>query len=102
MYAAYHNGRSPGYALSLLAESTTGAIHCAEAVSKPGVTPEDIALLASRALLTEIQRGGCIDRKHQTFALLWMVLGSEDVGRVRMGEPSSRTWVFRASSQYVF
>jgi len=86
--------RSPGYALSLLAESTTGALHCAEATSKPGTAPEDIALLASRALLTEVRRGGCVDRKHQTLVLLMMVLGSEDVGKCRMGEPTPRTIQF--------
>lgn len=85
--------RSPGYALSLLAESTTGSLHCAEAVSQPGVTPEDIALLASRALLAEVQRGGCVDRQHQTLVLLMMVLGSEDVGRCKLGEPTPRTYV---------
>lgn len=85
--------RSPGYALTLLAESTTSVIHCAEAVAKPGGTPEDVALLASRALLSEIRRGGCIDRKHQTLVLLMMVLGSEDVGRCRMGDASPRTSV---------
>ena len=83
--------RSPGYALSLLAESTTGAMHCAEAISKPGVPPEDIALLASRSLLAEIRRGGCVDRQHQILVLLFMVLGSEDVSRCRMGEPAART-----------
>jgi RNA 3'-terminal phosphate cyclase-like protein len=83
--------RSPGYALSLLAESTTSAIHCSEAVSQPGVAPEDIALLATRALLSEIKLGGCVDCKHQTLVLLMMVLGSEDVGRCRMGEPTPRT-----------
>ncbi|KAI0082812.1 18S rRNA biogenesis protein [Panus rudis PR-1116 ss-1] len=94
VYKGEDSGKSPGYALSLLAESTTGAIHCSEAVSKPGATPEDIALLASRALLSEIKRGGCVDRKHQTLVLLMMVLGSEDVGRVRMSEPSPRTIQF--------
>jgi RNA 3'-terminal phosphate cyclase-like protein len=83
--------RSPGYALSLVAESTTGALHCAEAVSQPGVVPEDIALQAARSLLNEIERGGCVDQKHQIFVLLLMVLGSEDVGRCRMAEPTERT-----------
>ena len=83
--------RSPGYALSLLAESTTGAMHSAEAVSEPGVTPEDIALTASRALLSEVRRGGCVDRQHQVLVLLMMVLGSEDVGRCKLGEPTPRT-----------
>ncbi|KAI6132116.1 18S rRNA biogenesis protein [Pisolithus croceorrhizus] len=86
--------RSPGYGLSLLAESTTSAIHCAEVVSQPGGTPEDVALLASRALLSEIRQGGCVDRKHQCLVLLMMVLGSEDVGRCRMGEPTVRTVQF--------
>ncbi len=85
--------RSPGYALTLLAESTTGAMHCAEAISKPGVAPEDIALTAARALLSEIKKGGVVDRQHQSLVLMMMVLGSEDVGRCRMGEPTARTCV---------
>ena len=92
------NTRSPGYALSLLAESTTGAIHCSEAVSVPGGTPEDTALHASRALLSEVEKGGCVDRQHQIFVLLYMVLGSEDIGRCRMGEPTARTYVVSISS----
>ena len=92
---AHHNvlffARSPGYALSLVAETTTSALHSAEAVSRPGVAPEDIALQAARALLSEIERGGCVDQKHQTLILLMMVLGSEDVGRCRMAEPTERT-----------
>lgn len=83
--------RSPGYALSLVAETTTSALHCAEAVSQPGVAPEDIALQATRSLLSEIESGGCVDQKHQTLVLLMMVLGSEDVGRCIMAEPTERT-----------
>ncbi|THU88406.1 18S rRNA biogenesis protein [Dendrothele bispora CBS 962.96] len=94
VYKGDESGKSPGYALSLLAESTTSAIHCSEAVSEPGVAPEDIALRATRALLAEIQKGGCVDQKHQTMVLLMMVLGSEDVGRCRMGPPTTRTIQF--------
>ncbi|KAL6305336.1 18S rRNA biogenesis protein [Sparassis latifolia] len=94
VYKGEDSGKSPGYGLSLLAESTTGAMHCSEATSQPGVAPEDIALLASRALLSEIRRGGCVDRRHQTLVLLMMVLGSEDVGRCVMGEPTPRTIQF--------
>jgi len=83
--------RSPGYALSLLAESTTGAIYCSEAVSRAGVVPEDVGLEATQALLCEIHRGGCVDQRHQTLVLLMMVLGSEDVGRCRMSEPTTKT-----------
>ncbi|RDB21495.1 putative RNA 3'-terminal phosphate cyclase-like protein [Hypsizygus marmoreus] len=94
VYKGDESGKSPGYALSLLAESTTSAIHCAEAISQPGVAPEDIGLQATRALLAEVNMGGCVDRKHQTLVLLMMVLGSEDVGRCRMGEPTPRTIQF--------
>ena len=54
-------------------------------------TPEDVGVKAARALLVEVQRGGCVDRKHQWLVLLFMALGSEDGGRVRMGELSPRT-----------
>ncbi|KAH6918328.1 18S rRNA biogenesis protein [Coprinopsis sp. MPI-PUGE-AT-0042] len=94
VYKGEDSGKSPGYALSLLAESTTGALHCAEAASEPGIVPEDIALKATRALLSEIEKGGCVDRKHQCLVLLYMVLGSEDVGKVVMGEPTPRTIQF--------
>ena len=83
--------RSPGYAFPLVAETTTSALHCAEAVSQSGIAPEDIVLQAARWLLTEIERGRCVDQKHQTLVLLMMVLGSEDVGRCRMAEPTERT-----------
>jgi RNA 3'-terminal phosphate cyclase-like protein len=85
------SSRSPGYGLTLLAESTTTALSCSEALSRPGVPPEDIALEATRELLNEISKGGCVDRKHQCLVLLMMVLGSEDVGRCRMAEPTPRT-----------
>ncbi|KAH9857107.1 18S rRNA biogenesis protein [Lenzites betulinus] len=91
VYKGEESGKSPGYALTLLAESTTGAMHCAEAISQPGAPPEDIALLAARSLLAEIKKGGTVDRQHQSLVLMMMVLGSEDVGRCRMGEPTART-----------
>ncbi|KAG6814502.1 hypothetical protein H0H92_000027 [Tricholoma furcatifolium] len=94
VYKGDESGKSPGYALSLLAESTTSAIHCAEAISKPGIAPEDIGLEAARALMAEVNSGGCVDRKHQILVLLMMVLGSEDVGRCRMSEPTPRTIQF--------
>ncbi|EGN93302.1 hypothetical protein SERLA73DRAFT_98058 [Serpula lacrymans var. lacrymans S7.3] len=94
VYKGEESGKSPGYGLTLTAESTTSALYCSEAISKPGVPPEDIAMTATHALLAEIRRGGCIDRNHQCLVLLMMILGSEDVGRCRMGEPTARTIQF--------
>ncbi|KAF9526968.1 18S rRNA biogenesis protein [Crepidotus variabilis] len=94
VYKGDESGKSPGYAMTLLAETTTSAIHCSEAISQPGVAPEDIGIAAAQALLSEIEKGGCIDRRHQTMVLLMMVLGSEDVGRCLMSEPTSKTIQF--------
>lgn len=85
IYRGEEAGKSPGYALTLVAESTTGALHAAEAVSMPGTTPEDVATRASCALLEEVARKGAVDSSHQGLVLLLMALGSEDVGRCRMG-----------------
>ncbi|KAF8532059.1 RNA 3'-terminal phosphate cyclase/enolpyruvate transferase [Gautieria morchelliformis] len=75
---------SPSYALSFVAESTTSVLHCSEAVSS----------LASR--------GGFRDRKNQCLVLLMMVLGSEEVGRVKIGELSPRTIQFLRDTRDFF
>ena len=85
VYRGDESGRSPGYAVSLVATSTTGAMHSAEQVSHAGAAPEDVGTAAARLLLEEIARGGCVDRSHQPLVLTLMALGPEDVARCRMG-----------------
>lgn len=68
-----------------MSSSTTEALHCAEIVSSPGRTPEEVGLEASYSLLTEIATKGCIPRSHQSFLLLLMALGPQDVGHARLG-----------------
>ncbi|KAL7422546.1 hypothetical protein Q5752_003194 [Cryptotrichosporon argae] len=112
VYRGEDAGKSPGYGLTLVAESTTGALHGAECVSlqsrtdkagaadaarrevAPAQVPEDIAMHAARLLLEEISRGGCVDGKHQWLVLLLMVLGKEDVGRCRMGDLTAHSIQF--------
>ncbi|KAJ1303196.1 hypothetical protein OPQ81_011395 [Rhizoctonia solani] len=86
VYKKDDSGKSPGFGMSLVATSTTGALHCSEIIGGAGSVPNDIGYAASRSLLSEIQRGGCVDRHHQWLVLLLMVLGSEDIGRCKMGE----------------
>lgn len=107
VYKGEDSGKSPGYGLTLLSQSTTSALHTAETVSVPRPTntsgaiqeqesnaahsttfqtPEDLALNAARLLLEQISRGGCVDESHQWLVCLLMVLGTEDVGRCRMGQ----------------
>lgn len=96
VYRGEEAGKSPGYGIALVAQSTTDALHSAEAVSAvPGrdtggvtQTPEDIGLHAARLLLESVSQGGCIDRSQQSLVLLLMVLGKEDVGKVVLGDLS--------------
>ncbi|RHZ06586.1 hypothetical protein DYB37_002188 [Aphanomyces astaci] len=77
---------SPGYALSLVAESTTGVLIGAETAATSGSLPEDVASMASHLLCEEIQKGGCVDTSNQCLALLLMTLSPEDVSKVRFGK----------------
>lgn len=92
VYKGEESGRSPGYGLTLVAQSTTSAVHAAECLSGGDTqTPEDVALRAARALLEEIAGGGCVDSKHQWLVLLLMVLGKEDVGKCHLSNLTAHT-----------
>ena len=82
------SGNSPGFGLSLVAESTTGVLLSAEAAAEVGSgnLPEDVGKDASNALCEEIRRGGCIDTSNQALVLLFMALAPEDVSKVRFGK----------------
>ncbi|KAF0715883.1 hypothetical protein AaE_011237, partial [Aphanomyces astaci] len=85
-YRGTDSGLSPGYALSLVAESTTGVLLGAETAATSGSLPEDVASMASHLLCEEIQKGGCVDTSNQCLALLLMTLSPEDVSKVRFGK----------------
>ncbi|GAA5872405.1 hypothetical protein JCM3774_004511 [Rhodotorula dairenensis] len=111
VYRGEDSGKSPGYAITLVATSTSHVIHSSEATSCPppprssaSVTvsadepaagnekftppvPEDLGLEAARLLLAEIQRGGCCDRGWEWLVTTMLVLGAEDVGRVKVAGP---------------
>ncbi|KAI9745228.1 MAG: hypothetical protein M1818_001506 [Claussenomyces sp. TS43310] len=77
-----------GFGLSLVAESSAhGVVYSADAVSphQGGVTPEDIGKQCAYQLLETISHGGCVTRAAAPTILVLMAMGSEDVGRVRLG-----------------
>ncbi|KAJ2753301.1 hypothetical protein GGI19_003238 [Coemansia pectinata] len=86
VYKGAESGFSPGFGISLVAESTTGVLMTAELCANPGDAPEDIGRDAAKILLTEISRGGCFDSSHQWLALLLMVLGPEHASKTRIGK----------------
>lgn len=76
------HGRSPGYGLSLVAETTSGCLISTDvAISYPKadetdvmedseekpemLPPEDVGVQAASMLLGEIEQGGVVDSTHQ-------------------------------------
>ena len=84
-------GHSAGYSLSLIAESTTGSLLSVERTAERGEMPEDIGSEGAILLLDEIKKGGVVDTSHQVLMLQLMLLGPEDVCKIRFGELTDQT-----------
>nr|XP_033781473.1 RNA 3'-terminal phosphate cyclase-like protein isoform X1 [Geotrypetes seraphini] len=94
-----NSGKSPGFGLSLVAETTEGSFLSAELASNPqgqgtAVLPEDLGKNCAKLLLEEIYRGGCVDSVNQILVLLFMTLGQQDVSKVLLGPLSPYTIEF--------
>ncbi|GAA5936137.1 rRNA-processing endoribonuclease [Sporobolomyces koalae] len=98
VYRGEDSGKSPGYAITLVSSSTSHVLHSSETSSCPRPsttetpansqqTPEDLGIEAARQLLSEIRRGGCVDRGWEWLVTTLLVLGGEDVGKVKVGGP---------------
>eukprot|EP00756_Hemistasia_phaeocysticola_P061380 Hpha_TRINITY_DN4861_c0_g1::TRINITY_DN4861_c0_g1_i1::g.20318::m.20318/K11108/RCL1; RNA 3'-terminal phosphate cyclase-like protein len=87
-------GASPGYGITLVAESTSD--QCVglseELVAAPQSadlgesTAEDVGLACAKLLLDQIKKGGCVDSHHQALAIILMALSPEEVSMIRFGE----------------
>ena len=90
------SGKSPGYGLHLVAETTTGCLLSAEGVARRSrdtapTRPEDIGRYTAASLLEEIQRGGVVDHRHQRVVLLLCAMGPELLNEVRFGPLAAPT-----------
>ncbi|XP_002974064.2 probable RNA 3'-terminal phosphate cyclase-like protein [Selaginella moellendorffii] len=93
-YTGSESGKSPGYGISLVAETTTGCILSSECVAMhSGASelqlPEDLGTQAAMSLLQEIRLGGVVDSTHQGLLFILCALCPEDVSKVRVGKLSS-------------
>lgn len=78
-----------GFGLSLVAESNaTGVLYSADVVVPPegGGVPEEIGKRCALQLLETIAKGGCTSSISASTVLILMAMGSEDVGRLRVGK----------------
>jgi len=91
------SGKSPGFGLTLTAETTTGCFLTAEVCSNPAgsgegpTVPEELGLEGARLLLEEIFRGGCADSLSQALSVVLMGLGPTDVSKFVTGPLSPYT-----------
>ncbi|XP_043257625.1 RNA 3'-terminal phosphate cyclase-like protein isoform X1 [Colletes gigas] len=85
------SGKSPGFGLSLLAETTTEIAFGGEAFSPLMTTgslpcvPEDLGKEAAMKLIDEIYRNGCVDSPFQSMTAMFMALSKNDVSKVVTG-----------------
>lgn len=91
IYSDVSKGSKGGYGLSLVAESRNGTLYTCELVAEPEQTPEDLGRDCAFGLLDEMRIGGCVGRHALELALIMMVLGSTDVGRLRIGKEAMDT-----------
>ncbi|XP_071864630.1 RNA terminal phosphate cyclase 1 [Bombus fervidus] len=85
------SGKSPGFGVTLSAETTTDVVFGAEAFS-PLMTaaslpcvPEDIGKEAAMKLVDEIYRNGCVDSAFQAMTAMFMALGKKDISKFVTG-----------------
>ncbi|KAL1766365.1 RNA 3' [Sigmodon hispidus] len=85
-----NSSKSPGFGLSLVAETTNGTFLSAELSSNPqgqgaAVLPEDFSRNCAKLMLEEICRCGCVDSTNQSLVVLLMTLGQQDVSKALLG-----------------
>lgn len=85
------SGLSPGFSISLSAETTDGCVYTSSSVSNskgsgegPSI-PEDTAKEATYQLFEELHKGGCVDSICQSLVLTLMAFNQRDVSKVRLG-----------------
>ena len=84
-----NSGKSPGFGLTLTAETNTGSVLSAEVCTGPTsdgrAVPEELAERGVALLLEEIFRGGCCDSLSQSLAISLMGLTPPDVSKMIVG-----------------
>lgn len=98
------SGKSPGYGISLVAETTSGCFLSADTAVSYGqraeegvfndedknelTPPEEVGEHIASLLLGEIEQGGVVDSTHQGLLFLLCALCPRDVSKVRVGKLS--------------
>ncbi|XP_011632550.1 RNA 3'-terminal phosphate cyclase-like protein [Pogonomyrmex barbatus] len=85
------SGKSPGFGVTLTAETTKEVFFSGQAFSPLMTTgslpcvPEDLGKEAAMKLLDEIHRNGCVDSCFQCMIAAFMTLGKHNVSKITVG-----------------
>lgn len=79
-----NSGKSPGWGITLVAASKKGWCVFAEDIGDAGDVPEDIGTRVAYQLLEEISISGAVCRNQLPLAIVYMIIGKEDIGRLRI------------------
>ena len=85
---------SPGYGLTLVAETTTGCYISYEHMAQTAEIAEDVGAETANLFLLETIRRGCVDSTNQSLMILLMAAGPEDVSSIRLGKLTEYTIEF--------
>ncbi len=88
VYKGDEAGLSPGFGISLVGESTTGALIHSDYIGEAGGTPEAVGKKTAKALLSEIAKGGFFSFSSNWFMLLLMSLTVDNLNRASFGSLS--------------
>lgn len=81
-----NSGKSPGWGLTLVAENKSGWRYFTENIGGAGDIPEDVGREVAYELLEEISKSGVVGRTQLPLAIVYMVIGKEDIGRLRINQ----------------
>lgn len=79
-----NSGKSPGWGITLVAETKKGWKYFSEGIGGAGDVPEDIGAQIAYELLEEISTSAVVGRNQLALAIIYMVIGKEDIGRLRI------------------
>lgn len=79
-----NSGKSPGFGLTLIAETKKGWNFFTQDIGLGGDTPEDLGEKVAYELLEEISRSSVVGKIQLPLCLIYMVIGKEDIGRLRI------------------
>eukprot|EP00331_Platyophrya_macrostoma_P004171 CAMPEP_0176420004 /NCGR_PEP_ID=MMETSP0127-20121128/8366_1 /TAXON_ID=938130 /ORGANISM="Platyophrya macrostoma, Strain WH" /LENGTH=308 /DNA_ID=CAMNT_0017800553 /DNA_START=302 /DNA_END=1228 /DNA_ORIENTATION=- len=95
-FKGFKGGNSPGYAVNLVAESTTGSLIAVDECLEVGKAaednlPEELGTRVAMRLLDELFYSGFVDTTHQSLVFLLMALSEKKISAVRVGRISTYT-----------